>query len=44
MRIEGGKELEKCSAVSGDVGECGDLGPLFIGCKISSNTEEYTTN
>lgn len=29
------------SAVIGDVGECGVLGPLFIGCKTSTNTEEF---
>jgi hypothetical protein len=38
---EGWKKLEHVSAVIGDVGQCGDLGPLFIGCKSSTNIEEY---
>jgi hypothetical protein len=35
------EEVGARSAVIGDVGQCGDLGPLFIGCKTSTNTEKF---
>jgi hypothetical protein len=36
------EEVGARSAVIGDVGQCGDLGPLFIGWKSSTKVKKFS--